>query len=432
MAENKQNNKKEVKDNGSYKQLDYGLLTAQERIEYLNNMLYTKEGYLIEFYEDLFDQDARIASAKKKPDVIKDKDGNIIEIKQDKNKYVNLFPTSTQPLSEDIYECQYLEKLASYILEAHDQPRMDKQQEYNFYDKKEFEELIRVEEDELRRRAKIKTIRERYSKGSIKKLTYIDKDGKMAYLKRMKENSKCDKKQKVYKRDYKDKDIKEYIVPLEKQRQKLIGVIKSLDRSKGSYELRKFYRYMITNLKQHQEDYKTCKKGTIYFKRLLPESRKIDYDEFYFDDIEQILSLLLLGKRPVMDSDLGCLTLDFANIVKLIKHDKRYPKLSAKEDFVLTYIMADQNITQEEMAVFVSEKFQESCSQQEISRVYEQVAKKIIEGYWKQLKDFLVPFRKDGVKKCSRCNEWKLVEDFSYDVTNERYKSQCKQCVLKK
>ena len=399
--------------------LDYNIQTAKERIDYINKMMYTDEGYPVEFFEKLFDQDERLEMSKRMPK----KDERV-------QKYVNLFPNSKDDKYEDTYEAKQMERIANYILQATDQPRMDKQQEYNFYDEEEFNKVIKKEYKQFREIGESGVARERYNKQSVQKLSYIEDDKKMAYLKRMGENSKCDGRQKMYKKDYKDKKLKDYILPLEEMRNRLsleLQMLEKMDKidPKTKYQ----HKVRMTNLLQHQEDYKTAIKGMIEFTDPLPDTTKTDYNQFDIEDFSQIMEMIYIGERHEADSDLGCMTIDFEYIIQKILNDERYPKLSDKEAFVLKYIRKDREVTQEEMANFIEEDFGEKCTQQEISRMYSQICKKISEAHYKQLKDFLVEFRWDGVKKCSRCGEWKLVEDYSkHAQTKDKLRPNCKQC----
>lgn len=411
-------------------QLDYSLKTADERVDLLNSVLYNDKGYQVEFFEKLFDQDARI-----KQEAIQSKQN---KGKKDKSRRINLYPTSKQPQSHDIRECQHLEIMANYLLLAPDQPR-DKQQEYNFYDKDEFEMLIRKEKsyheiiDKINNKSEdgdlcvddiltdIETdnpdIHKGYfSKKRIKKLQYIDSKSKMAYLKRLGDNYKFDGAQRITKKDLKDKDLA-YIIPYQEQIDKNRKILKR----RCSRARRRYCIKSIQILKYHQILYKDSKKGTIYFKDPLKDSTKTDYDQVDFFNKSHVLALVNMPKRQVSDnSDLSIVLHDLEVLMKNIK---------IREEDIEVVKLYRNGLSQEEIAIELR------VSQQNVSQIVNRLADSVIQEYERVYEDWYYLDRAKGrYKKCSKCGEIKLHNKFGKDNRNsDGFQSFCKKCdVLRK
>lgn len=430
MAETQENNKNKNKIHSKQdiyaftSQLDYNIETASERIELLNSILYTDEGYQAEFFENLFDQDARI-----KANALK-REGEV----QDKTRRINLFPTTKQPLSHDIYECKQLEYMGTYILTAPDQPRMDRQQEYNFYDEESFKKLIEKEQsyhemmDKINRKsdngdlcvsdilAKIEAdspdVQKGYfSKKRIDKLEYIDNEGKMAYLKRLDNNYKFDGVQRITKKDLKDKDLA-YIIPYQEQIDKNRKILKRrCSRAKRRYCIKS-----IQILKYHQILYKDSKKGTIYFKNPLKDSTKTDYDQVDFFDKSHVLALINMPKRQITDdSDLSIVLHDLEVLMKNIK---------IREEDIEVVKLYRNGLSQEEIAVELR------VSQQNVSQIVNRLADSVIQEYERVYEDWYYLDRVKGkYKKCSKCGEVKIHSKFGKDNRiSDGLKSFCKKC----
>ena len=297
------------------------LKTAQERIEFLNGIMY-KNGYPKRFFQELFNQDARLSERRNK---------------HDKTKYINLFPTTSQPLSHELYDCKCLEQLATFILEAPDQPRMNKQQEYTFYNERDFKKLISKEvlyegmvgdmlnnggNFELNTDETLELLGEvnhfptkhHLSGKRIKKLKYIDDSKKMAFLKREGGNYRKDGRVKVTKKDVVDPNMP-YLKIYEDEINRLTTMIK-----KGlSDRDRWIASQMIGDLRQMQVDYKNYKKGTIVFKQPLKDSTKTDYDTIDFFDKRHVLTLLNMPKQQITDdNDLSLVLYDLEILLKKI------------------------------------------------------------------------------------------------------------------
>ncbi len=404
------------------KQLDRGLKTAQERIELLNNILYTKEGYQDSFFEELCDQDARIKSSalSRKGD------------KQDKTKRINLFPTSKQPQSCDIYECKQIEKMADYILRAPDQPRMNKQQEYSFYDKVGFDRLIKKEklyqgvldnmlgedgedapEGFLDMLGEVNTFPDKvhFSKERIDNLKYIDKEKKMAFLKRIGENYKCDKTQEIFKKDLKDPELK-YVADLQLQ-------IDNIKKKMKNGEL-KTSRWMITNilksLKDSQIEYKECIKGTILFKSLLKDSTEIDYDEIDLFDKSHVLALINVPTQQISpENNLSLVLYDLELLIS---------KIEIKDEDANIVKMYRSGVSQEDIAIELG------ISQQSVNQTLSKLANRVMQEHELAYEDWYYLNKVKGMyKKCSRCREVKLQSKFKKDTSKiDGLRYNCKKC----
>lgn len=402
-------------------QLDYSLKTANERIGLLNNILYTDKGYPVEFFEDLFDQDARESANKSKS--------------KDRKKYVNILPTTKQYLSFDIYECKQLEKFADYILKSLDQPRMDKQQEYTFYNERDFKRLIGKEDlyqnnlDKMRKNSESVDEcdegtgmailgemtsfpgRKNFSSKRIVRASYIAEDAKMAYLKRIGENYVTDNRQRITKSDLSDPEL-EYVKECETQIEK----IRNRMADGKNNNKRWVYTSIIKSLTDSQIQYKDCKKGTIYFKDVLKGSTVIDYDEFDFFNKNHVLALLNMPVRQIApDDDLSLVLYDLEllmNNIEIREEDldivNKYRGGISQDDIV------------KELGV----------SQQNVSQIINKLSDNVIQEYENIYEDWYYLDRVKGkYKKCSKCGEIKLHNKFRKDALKiDGLRYNCRQC----
>ena len=394
------------------------LKTAQERIEFLNGIMY-KNGYPKRFFQELFNQDARLSERRNK---------------HDKTKYINLFPTTSQPLSHELYDCKCLEQLATFILEAPDQPRMNKQQEYTFYNERDFKKLISKEvlyegmvgdmlnnggNFELNTDETLELLGEvnhfptkhHLSEKRIKKLKYIDDSKKMAFLKREGENYRKDGRVKVTKKDVVDPNMP-YLKIYEDEINRLTTMIK-----KGlSDRDRWIASQMIGDLRQMQVDYKNYKKGTIVFKQPLKDSTKTDYDTIDFFDKRHVLTLLNMPKQQITDdNDLSLVLYDLEILLK---------KINIREEDLGIVNMYRNGFTQDDIAKELN------ISQSSVSQVISKLANSVIKEYELIYEDWYYLNKVKGkYKQCSRCGEIKLTSHFSkHSQTKDKLRPNCKKC----
>lgn len=393
--------------------LDYGLQTAKERIEYLEDMMYTKEGYPVEFFERLFDQDVKVESIK------------------DKFKRVDLILTSSQDLSCDVYECKQIEKMADYLLFAPDQDRMDKQQTYKFYDSKNFKKLcekerlyeeisnnMSCEDDNLVSDEIIDIMgsvnpvcrKYHYSEQRVMRSKYIDKEKKFAFLARW-EGHLRDDKVKIYKKDFKDPEL-----PLLSQWELDINNLKELKEETRDSRQKRQIENMISELKNVQIVYKKYKKGIFEFISPLNGSTEIDYDEVDMFDKSHVLALLNMPERQISPEDeLSLVLYDFKQILD---------KVEIRDSDLDVVKMYRNGKTMEEIAK------RKKIAKQSVSMIMDKLANRIVSEYEEIYEDWYYLNKVKGeYKGCSRCGEIKLTSKFREDLSKidgRRY--NCRRC----
>ena len=401
-------------------QMDYSLETAKERIELLNSVLYDENGYCVKFFEDMFDQDER------------ERANNSKQSKEDERKFVNLLPTCSQALSEDIYECKQIERMADYLLKAPDQPMLDKQQEYNFYNKTEFERLLKNEELYQDKLDSMNTNGDDFDEGSalsylgdiatypgkvhfsrkrVLKARYIDKETKMAYLERVGDNYNLDDSVKITKKDLEDPELL-YIKECENQ----IENIRKKLKYKRNDKQRWIYTGMIRSLKDAQLEYKKYKKGTISFKQPLRGTTIIDYDEVDMFQKPHILALMNISPRQITaEDDLSLILYDLELILK---------DISIREEDIEIVKMYRKGFTQDDIVEELG------VAQQNVNQILNKLASGVICKYEEIYEDWYYLDRVKGkYKKCSKCGAIKLHNKFSkHAQTKDGLRPNCKQC----
>lgn len=405
------------------------LLTATERIRYLDKILYTSDGYPIRFFEELFEQKF-------------DKQGRNVS-------YINLLPNNSQSIYSETNVAKMLSSLGDYILESKDQRDKDKKQKYKIYrDKQLFNKIMREQSTDR--------IQKEY--GGDENVIDILINNK---------NYKTDTSQQILPEDFNDIDIcdilKEYqdswenikkhkdkqvriasifvrikkrtnnfeklhkLKPIEK---KFITEYNNLKIEKE--ELENHIKYLSNNIRIAKKNMATVKedmldvkdqiKGIIYFKDLLPESTVGCYDLMDFMDTSQIREVILHKEQDVYDfqNDFDCILYIGNELCKKVE-------LTEVERLILD--MFRKGVIQVDMAKEVERKLGVDITRQECSRIIEMVMSKICDLYTESLKEFLVEFRWEGIKKCSRCGEWKLHEDFKKDAYKlDGFRYNCKKC----
>jgi len=160
--------------------------------------------------------------------------------------------------------------------------------------------------------------------------------------------------------------------------------------------------------------------GYIYFNSPLRESESVDYDLFDIEDKNQILALLKLNERSLVD-DLGCLLYDFNNLIRELYKDS----FTDMEKEILE-LYRIEGTTQED----ISEQLY--VTQQYVSKSLNSICDKIIDKYWEKLEDWYYTFVVKGTyKQCSKCKENKLLNERYFGknkATKDGFNIYCKKC----
>jgi len=367
------------------KQLNYNIQNQQERVKIVNNILYDKNGKLNIFFQEYFD------------------------------KYFKYNLSKEDFLSEDINVCQALEKMANYILFAPDGKPLNKKVKYNFY--KSEEEFLKKTQNIVSLEALIEEINENNEN------EFNTYDEIIDFLVR-KQNYYKEKKQKIYKKDLYDEELK----PIQEYQKTIDALYKKLQ------ELRKYKKLNYKTIKKIKAlsrwvgDCRWCQiyckdaiKRTIYFKRLTHYTTETTYDTFDFMDKNHIMALLKCHNSN-LQTDLGCLVYDLNTLINNIK-------LNEQERKILN-MYREEDMTQEKIA----EKL--GLSQQFVSQTIEKIVNRIIKQYYRIYEDwYYLNICKGKYKKCSKCGEIKLISYFGKDDRNkDGLKSICRKCdnIIKK
>jgi len=185
-------------------------------------------------------------------------------------------------------------------------------------------------------------------------------------------------------------------------------------------EFRKLKKgHICGRLKTDQIIAKDKLKGTIYFKSLMNDSTKPEYEFFNFTDIEQVICLMKFSKRKLKDSEV-------VNVSELIYDleillDKCV--LTDNEKRVL-HLWREDDATQESIGDVVG------ISQQAVSETLYSIASKVAKQYHGVYEDWLyLNYIKGNYKTCSKCGETKLVSKFDTDNREkDRLYRLCKRC----
>jgi hypothetical protein len=158
------------------KQLDYKIKDQQERIQKVRDILYTQKGeYSDKFFEEYIDD------------------------------YYKKNPNKQDFLSQDIDVFKELEKMANYILFCPGAERITKKTKYNFYTDEKFKEVLKKD---IHLDSIISDVNNSIDDtGNNTDEDALSGDEVIAYLIRKGENYKKQIKQKIFKNDYKDKEL---------------------------------------------------------------------------------------------------------------------------------------------------------------------------------------------------------------------------------
>lgn len=375
--------------------LDYNL-SQQERVDYLNKMLNSKES--IEYFEDLFEQ--------------RQENGNNLS----KTKLVL---SQDDPTYSETNTAKTLERLANYLIYAPDGEKLVKKTKYNFFkDEAEYKKRIS---------SKVMFLDDAVTSGSFNNEA-ID------FLLRAAQPHAKSKKQTLHKDDLKNPILKEYENSINILKEKMneasnlkiekMKLMKETNDSqvyaeckqimKDTVRIERKYGSIIKSLKDDQLLAKVMLFGTIYFKQAAPKTLpEINYDEIDFDNKVHIRELLRCGVRNNLQNDLDCIITDVNNIIKDIK-------LTPKEKKVLHLLRADARIED------IVNSLEEDTYKQYVNMVINKIIKKISKAYNLSYKDwYYLNVEKGEYYRCSSCKQQKLKHYFSSTKRNAKLRCTC-------
>jgi len=394
------------------KKLDYSLSTEEERINKVKELLYTDRGendvYIDKYFQTLFEQE-----------------------KNPEESHYNPHITQDDFLSGDKNVFKMLGLITSYIINSPNSKPLTKEVEYNFYSEKEYRKKFYRHEKSLN-----ELVNKHNEQVNLSDSYIID------YIRSDEENFKKEKKQKIYKSDFKDTDfftvikyknedgiqaacngniLEIYSDIIEFYGSKLDELkIKNRLTNYKDKEIQDQIKKIKKFLKEVKWDQLYCKdqiKGVIYFKSPMKDDGQIDYQLFNFTDKKHVSALLRCKPRD-LTSDVGILIYDLEKLIE----DCNFSEDDSKA--LDMYRDSDTNYREigEELSIT------NGAAHQKVDRIINQ----IIKAYFKKYEDWLyLNYLKGDYKKCSMCGEVKLTKYFHWDSTNQCYKSQCKMCIKK-
>lgn len=365
------------------KNLDIGLC-QKDRINLINDLLYTQHenngDYLDSFYETYFDK-----------------------------KY-KFNPSQDDYLSTENNVCKSLEKMANYILFSPDAEKTQKIK-YSILKPNDLFKKYKCVKPKMLYISDL--IEEEYNTGN-----YVD----IIIFLLSKKNYKKQISQNIYSEDLKIPTIKQYqdYKDIILKKLKILKDLHKENKSKDSYKDVNFKNRIklcsiSSSIKSDQIDCKDMLKGTIYFKRISPESCCIDYDEFDFLNFNHVKELLSCNSN--LTTDLGCLVYDLKNIISKLNLD------NFEKEIIM---LLNNDISQEE----ISERL--NITNRKVKQIISKICNKVIKQYFKDLEDwYYLNISKGKYKKCSKCGEIKIATKSNFSPDNSKkdnYKSICKKC----
>ena len=375
--------------------LDYNL-SQRERVDFLNNMLNSKES--LDYFEDLFEQ--------------KQEDGN-------NTSKTKLVLSQNDLTYSETNTAKELERLANYLIYAPDGEKLTKKTRYNFY----------KDETEYKKRISSKVM---FLDDAVNSGTFNNEA--IDFLLRAAQPHAKSKKQALYKEDLKNPVLKEYEDSINILKEKMnkasdlkIEKMKLMKETtdpnvyaeckqimKDTVRIERKYGSIIKSLKDDQLLAKVMLFGTIYFKQASPKTlTEINYDEIDFNNKVHIRELLRCGVRNNLNRDLDCIIADVDNIIKKVH-------LSSKEKKVLDLLRSDVRVED------IVNLLEEDTYKQYVNMLINKIIKKISKEYNMSYKDwYYLNMEKGEYYKCSVCKEQKLKHHFSSVKINSKLKCIC-------
>jgi hypothetical protein len=357
------------------KKLDYSL-KQKDRIKLVEKLLYNNE-QLTPYFQEYFDT------------------------------YYKAVPGQTDSLSEDNNVCKSLEKIANYILFSPDAERICKKTKYNFYPEYKLREKMDKEQS-------LEELLENIYTENDDNLDTTVFDEVINFLVVPTRNHKKEIKQVIHTKDLNDpelKSVKNYQDAMDIFYGQLVDINETGENVGNKYKL-------IKTIKECKIDQLICKdniKGTIYFKKVSPDSAVVDYQLFNFTNREHVIALLKCSAKG-LENDIGILVYDLEKLLEecnLNETDLKALKLYRQDNFTFKEIAGELDLESRNVM-------------SRIDNIVNRVIKKYKEKYWDWI---YLNWLKGNYKKCSQCGEIKLVQYFGkHPDTKDGYQSVCKKC----
>ena len=363
--------------------LDYSLETAEERVQYLNKMLY-ENGELDEYFVDLF---AQVPT------------GNLVE--SPAKPPFNVCLNKSDPLCSSTPASKELERMADYILRADE------------FRKGEFP--VRAESDLL----------SNYGKHNVSLDSMLEGDLCQEVEANLANSAKHSNYKKECKQRITPKDLEDPIFNVEVAYSNLNSdgveyrtenILKQYDDLKKA----QFYcsdgkkRVIVSGLLKDQIDIKNSFRGNVRFKHVDKDSSDVDWSFTDYGDVFQLKHLLQL--KGYLTTDEGVIQYDLDKICDSIA-------FSEIDSQILTdYRNEELDVSAWAERLNVSE-----------NRIYQRrnaIISKIANRYKEIVEDwYYLNIAKGQYKRCSKCGQILLISKFGLDSHKADGRcSACKKC----
>lgn len=364
--------------------LDWNLKTLDERMASVREILGEYEVDSVKFYHEYFDE-------------VFNQDGECAK--------VNLILNKNTPRYDESNIAIILEVIGTYILCSEDEKenRKKERKNYKIYNSKEFEERLKQERD-LKETLKINGDN-----------SYYSSNGDNAFdIFLLPKNYKKVKDIVIENEDYKKypilKDYKNLLDYFKKERKKMMAN----GLNKKTLKKVKTINKQIGYIKDDMVLIKEKLQRPIVWKSPLPDEGGADWDEYDTFDKKQIKELLRIHKDSNdLQEDLICILYDLDMLIK---------KINFTEQQYLILNMWSYGMKLSDIANALG------MSIKEVDRKLNLIINMIVKQYEDDYTDwYYLNIRKGRYKKCSKCGEIKLVNQFDKNGKKGFY-SMCKKC----
>lgn len=216
--------------------------------------------------------------------------------------------------------------------------------------------------------------------------------------------------------------VHDYYTSYVQLKRKLKETVEKTDMKKATFEEKRIIKMMTRNVRSLKEDFVECiekKLRPIVFKAPLPDSGKSDYDLFDETDKKHIKTALRVNRGGDMQDDLSVIIKDLDNTIKECK-------LTETHKEIIQLLKTDDTIVDIAKKMGINRKTFDTYIDSIVNKISNKNYEKIEDWYYLNIS-------KGVYKKCSKCNEVKLISQFNKEPKGILgTKSKCKLCQFNK
>ena len=319
------------------------------------------------------------------------------------DNYFKVSPNTTDQISMDDNICNSLERVADYLIFA--------------------EEVKENEVIVLNHSRQIEVKKKETS------LDYMNESDESDILESSNSsNYKKSIKQVITAKDIKNnnylKELNDSKIKIEKLNKNLKEKIKSDINQKENYYSSRKLNEMVKSINYSMLIYKDSAFGTIYFKRVMPDSTDMQDFMIDFKEISHIQALLECKPVPVLSNK----WYSYASFALEEMLEKNKHKIKKEDLEILEIVRSCNDCTYNEILIY------HGLSKTHIRRSLNRIAKIINKHYLDICEDlWYLNMVKGTYKKCSKCGEIKLISKFDVNgQIKDGMHPYCKECRSKK